>query len=59
MMLPKLVRSYREQHNISVRGLAKIIGVDYSTLFRFECGKEITVSTWVKIVKWALVEDAR
>lgn len=53
-MLSELIKAYREQNRISVRTLAKRIGITYQLLWRFEEGREIESCAWVKIMVWVL-----
>lgn len=53
MKLSKLIKAYREQKNISLRVLAKEIGVEQTSLFRLERGHSIGNQKWSKIVRWA------
>ena len=58
MLLGKLIRAYRKETKISVRKLAKTIGVDFNSLSRFEREKGGMLSKqWVIIVKWALTSE--
>lgn len=54
MMLARLILAYRKQNKISVRQLAKSIGMDYSALSRFERGREVTSKQWMLIAKWLM-----
>lgn len=54
MRLGALVRSYRVQHKLSVRKVAKEIGVDHSALFRLEQGAEPAFNQFRKVLLWLL-----
>lgn len=56
MLLARMVRAFRESERMTVKTLAKRIGVEYTCLWRFENGKQVEARQWVKIVKWALTE---
>jgi transcriptional regulator with XRE-family HTH domain len=53
MKLGKCIAAYRAQHGISIRKLAKQVGVETTALFRFERGRSIANDKWVKVVRWA------
>jgi len=54
MKLQSLVAAYREQHKISVRKLAREIGVDHTALFKFEKGQRAYSKELARIIIWAL-----
>ena len=54
MIAAKVIRAYRESKGISVRAMAKIIGVEHTALWRFEQGRQINTPSWVAIIKWLL-----
>jgi transcriptional regulator with XRE-family HTH domain len=56
MVFGLLLKAYRQQEGISLRKLAKIIGVQFSALHRFETGHEIEARHLVRIFKWALTD---
>lgn len=58
MILGKLIRAYRLQNNIGVRQLARQLGINHSSLFRFERGGIIESRHLTKIYAWVLA-DAR
>lgn len=50
MRLGQFIKAYREQNRISLRKLAKEIGVAYWTLYDFERGDEIGAKPLARIV---------
>lgn len=57
-MLAKLIRLYRAVENISLRVLAKQIGISASTLSRVERGYECDQTTMLFLIRW-LFEGAK
>ena len=57
MKLGKLLQAYRFQEKISVRQMAKELGVDHTSLWRFEQGQIPKHKFFVAILKWALLND--
>jgi len=51
MTLGKLIAAYRKQEGLSVRQLAKIIGVDHVTLWRLENGNSKS-ENWPAVLRW-------
>ena len=58
MILRQLIKKWRLHNEISLRDLAEQIGIDPSTLHRFESGQEILSDTLGMILKWALSTEA-
>jgi transcriptional regulator with XRE-family HTH domain len=58
MLIGKLIQAYREKYHITVRGLAKTIGVGHTILWKFEQGKPVETKAWVKIATWVLTKEA-
>ncbi len=56
MKLTLALAAYRLVHKVSIRKLAKDIGVDYTVLWKFEQGRQIESKSWVKIMQWLLTE---
>lgn len=56
MILGHLIALYRKEHSLSVRQMAKVIGVDHTSLWRFEAGEQggITFPNLCKILQWVL-----
>lgn len=54
MILAKLIKDHREKHRLSIRQMAKKIGIRYDALWRFEQGRPIKVHNWVTLIKWVL-----
>jgi cytoskeletal protein RodZ len=52
MLLAQLIRDHRERHHLSLRAMARKIGIDYSALRRFENGRNIQQCHWSVILKW-------
>lgn len=57
MLIGKVIRGYRKAEGLSVRDLAKEIGVEHTVLWRFESGRAVRTALWVKIVKWLLTSE--
>lgn len=57
MIVGSMLRAYREKQKLSLRELARMIGVDFTTLSRFENGKAVTTDAWVAIIKWILTTN--
>lgn len=57
MKLGKLLRSYRLQENMTLRNMAKEIGVDHTSLWRFEQGEAPKHKLFIAILKWALLNN--
>jgi transcriptional regulator with XRE-family HTH domain len=57
MLIGETVQSYREKHNLSLRDLAKTIGVGPTILFHFERGRGLSDRNWCKVMVWLLRED--
>lgn len=58
MVISDCVQGYRAARKLSIRTLAKRIGVHHNALWRFEKGEEISQKQWVKIFMWLVSEDA-
>lgn len=56
MLIGQTLKSYREQRGISLRQLAKIIGVVPSSLYRFEKNGNLGDKNWARIMVWLLQE---
>jgi transcriptional regulator with XRE-family HTH domain len=54
MLLSKLIVNYRKQEKLSVRQLATQIGIDYSSLNRFERGRPLHTEVFSAIVLWMM-----
>lgn len=52
MMIAHLLSLYRKEHRLSIRELAKIIGVGHTVLWRFERGQSLQNDHWSKIINW-------
>ena len=57
MLLPRIVHNHREFERLTIRQLAKIIGIETTSLWRFEQGRPVKSSTWVAIVTWLLTSE--
>lgn len=53
-MLALMLKAFRKDHDISLRSLAKVIGIRYTTVYRFENGQQIEAKALGKIIQWAL-----
>jgi len=54
MKLGKLIHIYRFSKDIGIRDMAKKIGISGSTLSRIENGKQVTSTTFYKLLKWMM-----
>lgn len=54
MMLVTVIRTYRQQQNLSLRAFAKLTGISYVTLHRLENGRAIMSDEWAKLWRWLL-----
>lgn len=52
MRLGKVIRAYRHHHEISMRALAKDIGVSAATLMRAEHDYALDAKTFLAILRW-------
>lgn len=52
--LPEAVRMWRSIENVTLRDLAKEIGITHTVLHRFETNKEINAENFRKILRWML-----
>lgn len=59
MMLRKILVDYRNQHGISVREAAKVIGISAAALSRWENGRPISADNWKKILLWLMSDQPR
>ncbi len=50
--LPLLVREKRRRDGLSIRAAAKLVGVSFGTLNRFETGEDIVLSNAVALLRW-------
>lgn len=58
MLIGQTLAAYRKERSLSIRQLAKIIGVVPSTLFRFENDRNLGDKNWAKILVWLLTEES-
>lgn len=56
MKIGKLIKDYMFLNRITIRPLAKELGMSPTTLFRFLNGKETKMDTFIKIWNWLLNE---
>lgn len=56
MKLGKVIAGYRRDSKLSVRALAQLMGVEHTKLWRFEQGREVQTSVWVRIFLWLLAD---
>ena len=57
MLLRKLIKLWRESEKKTVRAGAKEIGIDPTTLHRFEKGESLSSANLCKIIVWLLSSD--
>jgi transcriptional regulator with XRE-family HTH domain len=48
----RLIREVRKQNGTSLRELSKQTGVTFTTISRFENGKDISAMAYVKLMIW-------
>lgn len=53
-MIGKLIRTYRQVHGITVRGLAAHLHISSASISRIERGYEFDASTWHRLCCWLL-----
>lgn len=53
-MLALMLKAFRRQEEITLRALAKKIGIKHTCLFRFERGQQIESQALAKIINWIL-----
>lgn len=54
MMITYLLRLYRKERKVTVRSLAKEIGIKHTTLWKFENGRDIESPSLMRIINWIL-----
>ena len=54
MRLSELLDLWMRHHEITVRQMAKEIGIDHTVLHRFRHGEDCTNQTMAKILMWVL-----
>ncbi len=52
MILGPMLKSYRRSEKLSLRQLARVIGVGHTVLHRFENGSNITARQLTQIYSW-------
>lgn len=57
MHIGKLIHAYRKDQKLSLRTLAREIGIEHNALFRFEAGRELKDAQWIKIMIWMLTDE--
>jgi hypothetical protein len=58
MKLIELLKSWRYQNRLSIRGAARQIGISEGTLRRLEAGGEMSLATFLKIDGWTRKDPA-
>ncbi len=58
MRLGRIIGQWRRARKVSVRHVAKSIGVDHKILWRFEQGQPVASGTLSKLLQWLLVEGS-
>lgn len=56
-MIGNLLNCYRRFYNVTVRDLAKAIGVSPATVSRIEHGKPMDQQTLLKVLNWLFKES--
>jgi transcriptional regulator with XRE-family HTH domain len=54
MKLALLVKAYRKANKISLRKMAREIGIETTALYRFEAGRSLSNDKWTAILVWTL-----
>ena len=54
MNLGRIFIAYREYYQLSIRTLAQVIGISFSTIARIEKGETCDLKSWRKIQEWML-----
>ena len=54
MILPQLLKLYRQDHELSLRQAARLIGMDHSALHRFEGGRSLDQKQFARLLTWVL-----
>jgi transcriptional regulator with XRE-family HTH domain len=57
MRLGSVLRKYRTMREITVRDLAKEMGISFPTLSRIEHGLPMDATTLMKILNWLMARD--
>jgi transcriptional regulator with XRE-family HTH domain len=52
MILGELIKSWRKDHEVSLREAAKMMGLDLNALHRLEHGKTCDGENLVRVLKW-------
>ena len=55
MIMGEAIAAWRESHEVTIRQLAKRIGIDKSTLSRVEHGENCDCETVAKILAWLFI----
>lgn len=53
MILGQLIKSWRKDHDLSLRAASHQIGLDLNALHRLESGKSCDATNLVKVLAWA------
>lgn len=53
MILGQLIKSWRKDHDISLRSASRQIGLDLNALHRLENGRPCDGANLVKVLKWS------
>lgn len=54
MILGQVVKAYREKRKMSLRQLAKVLGLEHTKLHRFEQGHEAQSPVFAAVVMWLI-----
>lgn len=57
MRLGSVLRKYRTMREITVRDLAKEMGISFPTLSRIEHGQPMDAKTFMKVLNWLMEEE--
>ena len=52
--LGRMLRCYRQMHEVELRSVAKEIGISAATLMRLEHGYDCDAATMLKVLNWAM-----
>ena len=58
MRLGTVLKKYRMNREITIRDMAKEIGISYPTYCRIEHGQDIDASTFMKILAWLTTAES-
>jgi transcriptional regulator with XRE-family HTH domain len=57
MILGQIIQAWRKQERLSLQKASRLMGVEYTALWRFERGRPVNSRCWVALMLWLLSED--